>query len=182
MRLISSFILCIYYITCDGDNTTLAPAAVSVLLSFAERGVNDHVVIVLAIDDVSSAGDKRQVGEAVERTGTKDLCTHRWVGSLLDGVGLNLVNLEANVNVCINGVDDDLVTRMEFLEVSEDLRPSKRIVDMPGKRGRAWLARDAAAAIPECRMPDRIANRTFWRIHLFSHGESDSKHRGIDLE
>ncbi len=32
----------------------------------AARRVNDRVVIELAVDDVSSAGDERQVGEAVE--------------------------------------------------------------------------------------------------------------------
>jgi len=161
------------------------------LLSLAARRVNDRAVIELALDDASSAGDERQVGEVVERRlwssagnrpGTEDLCKHRRVGSLLDGVDLNLVNNEANVNGGIFDVDDDQVTGMEILEVSEDLGFSKRIVDVPGKRGRAWLARDATAAIPECRIPDRIATRTFWRIHHISRCESDSKHGGIDLE
>jgi hypothetical protein len=48
----------------------------------AARRINDRVVIELAVDDVSSAGDERQVGEAVEcrlwssagnRPGTEDL-------------------------------------------------------------------------------------------------------------
>ena len=93
-----------------------------------------------------------------------------------------MVNIEANVNGIIFDVDDDQVTGMEFLKVSEDFRLSKRIVDMPGKGSRAWLTWDATAAIPECCMPDWIANRTFWCIHRIFRGESDSKHGGIDLE
>jgi hypothetical protein len=72
-----------------------------------------------------------------------------------------MVNIEANINGSIFDVDDDEVTGMEFLKVSKDLRLSKRIVDMPGKGSRAWLTRDATAAIPECCMPDWIANRPF---------------------
>ncbi len=139
-------------------------------------------MIVLAVDDISSAGNERQVGKAVKRPGTEDLCKHRRIGRGLAGVDLNLVNTEGNVNGSIFDVDHDQVTGMEFLKVSEDLRLSKRIVDMPGKDSRAWLARDATAAIPECRMPDRIANRTSWRIHRIFRVESDSKHGGIDLE
>jgi hypothetical protein len=36
------------------------------MLSPAARRVNDHVVIELAVDDVSGAGNERQVGEAIE--------------------------------------------------------------------------------------------------------------------
>ena len=97
------------------------------MLSLAARGVNDRVVIELAVDDVSSAGDERQVGEAVgrrlwpsasKRPGAIDLFKHRRVGRLFDGVDLNLVNNEADVNGGIFDVDDDQVTRMEILEVS----------------------------------------------------------------
>ena len=73
------------------------------LRSLAARCVNDRVVVEITVDDVSRAGDKRQVGEAVGRR----------------------------------------------------LRSSAG--NRPGNRSRAYLAWDAAAAIPECRLPDRIA-------------------------
>ena len=45
-------------------------------------------------------------------------------------------------------------------KMGEDLISSKRIVNVPGNRGRADGAGDAAAAIPVGRMPDRIAKKT----------------------
>ncbi|HEX7394789.1 MAG TPA: hypothetical protein VF313_07675, partial [Anaerolineaceae bacterium] len=102
------------------------------------------MLIELAVIEVSRAGDERQVGEAVEcwlwpsagnRPGAEDLFEHRRIGRLLDGVDLNLVNNEADVNGGIFDVDDDQVTRMEILEVSKDLRYSKWIVDVSGNRG-----------------------------------------------
>jgi hypothetical protein len=66
------------------------------------------VVIELAVDDISSTGDERQVRKTVECwlwsstgnwSGTIDLCKYRRVRRFLDGVNLNLVNTEVNVNV-----------------------------------------------------------------------------------
>ena len=160
-------------------------------LSLAARRINDRVAIEAAVDDVSCAGDESQVGEAVgrrlwssagNRPGTEDLCKHRRVGRLLDGADLCPVDNEASVSAGVLGVDDDQVTGLEILEVSEDLRPSERLVGVPGNRGRANVARDAAAAIPECRMPNRIVNRTFWRIHHIFRCESDCKHGGTDIK
>ncbi len=73
------------------------------MLSLAVCRVNDDVVIELSVDNISRAGNQRQVGEAVEgwlwfcavnRSGTENLCEHRRVGRLLEGVELNLVNIE----------------------------------------------------------------------------------------
>jgi len=131
------------------------------------------------------------MGEAVGRrlwfsagnwSSAVDLCQHRQVGRFLEGVDLDLVNNEVNVNGGTFEVDDDQVTGFEILEVGKNLRPSERIIDVPGNCGRAYVARDAAASIPKCRMPDRVANRTFWRIHHIFRCKSDSKHRGVDIE
>ena len=78
------------------------------MLSLAARRVNDRAVIELAVDEVSSAGDERQVSEAVGcwlwsstgyRPGTVDLFKHPWVEDITDGVDLDLVNNKTNVNV-----------------------------------------------------------------------------------
>ena len=36
------------------------------MLLLAERGINDRVLIELAVVEVSRTGDERQVGEAIE--------------------------------------------------------------------------------------------------------------------
>ena len=94
------------------------------MLSTAARRINDRVVIELAIDDISSASDQRQVGEPVKcrlwtsagyRTGTEDLCQYCRVGSLLVGVDFNLVNYEINILSRIYNMDDDQVPWTEIL-------------------------------------------------------------------
>lgn len=159
--------------------------------SLAARRVNDDALVEPAVDELSSAGDERQVGKAVgrrlwscagNRPGAEDPYKHRRVGRLLDGVGFYLANDELNVDGGVLEVDDDQVAGLQVLELSEDRRLSELIADVPGHRGRADAARDATAAIPEYRLPDRIAERTLWRIHLIFRCQSDPQHGGIDLE
>ncbi len=89
------------------------------MLSRAARGVNDRVAIELTVDDVTSAGDERQMGEAVgrwlwsgagHRPGAVDLRQHRRVGRLFEGVDLDPVDNEANFSIGTVKVDDDQVT------------------------------------------------------------------------
>src|SRR3990172_13218265 len=91
--------------------------------SLAARGENDRVLIERAVDDVSSAGDERQVREAVgcrlwpsagNRAGAVDLGKHLRLGGLLDGVDLCPVDNEANVNVGGRVTDDDDVAGLEI--------------------------------------------------------------------
>jgi len=59
------------------------------VLSLAARGVNDRVVIVLALYEFSCASDQGEVGEAVGprlRPAPEDLCHHLWIGNLLNGI------------------------------------------------------------------------------------------------
>ena len=79
------------------------------------------------------------------------------------------------------GVDDDHVAGFKFVQVSKDLSIAERPRDVPGDRGGARLARYATAAIPKCRMPDRIANKAHRRVHSPLRRESNSKHGGVDF-
>src|SRR3970040_1750296 len=133
--------------------------------SLAARGENDRVAIERAVDDISSAGDERQVGEAIgrrlrpharHRAGAVDLRKHLWLGRLLDRVDLCPLDNEANVNVGGRIADDDDVAGLEIFQMKEDLGSSQGIVDVPGDRRRSHFARDAAAAIPEDRKSTRL--------------------------
>ena len=72
------------------------------------RGIHHRAVIELTIYNVSCASNQRKVRKtiggrlwpsAINRPGAVDLGKHPWVEDIIDGVDLDLVNNETNVNV-----------------------------------------------------------------------------------
>src|SRR3989304_1254768 len=92
--------------------------------SLAARGENDRVAIERAVDDISGAGDERQVGEAIgcrlwsragHRAGAVDLGKHLRLGRLLDRVDLCPLDNQANVKVGGSIAGGDAVAGREQL-------------------------------------------------------------------
>src|ERR1700736_581383 len=140
---------------------------------------------------VSGTGNQRQVGEAVRRwlrplagygSRTVDLSENRRVERLPDAIGGGRGDHEVNVLPGPVVVDDDRIPWTEISQPREEGGPAETIIDVPGDRGRARIARDPAAPIPERLTPDGIAGRTGGRVHHVLRCEAHAQHGGADLE
>ena len=113
--------------------------------------MDDETVVVRAVPEGSGAGDEGQVGEAVDRRlrlctrdrpGAVDLVQDNRISRLFERKRHRVRDHEADVEGATRVVDDDLIAGAQLVDVREDTRASKRVVDVPGDQCRAARRRD----------------------------------------
>ena len=115
-------------------------------------------------------------------SGPVDGGENRRLRCLLNRVGGDLTDDEADVDAAAGVVDHHRVAGVEITEVREERGPAEDVVDVPGDRRGAVVTGDAAAAVPERVLPDRVAGWPLGRVHGAVRGDPDAEHGRAHLE
>src|SRR5260370_35453709 len=128
------------------------PSPFLVASSPASLRVDDDTVIVGTVDEVSGTGHEREVRASVGRrlgsrsgdgAGAVDGGEDRRLRCLLDRVGGDLADGEADLTAALGAVDDHGVSEVHVAQAGEERRAPAHVVDVAGDGGGADVTGDA---------------------------------------